>query len=291
MSNRSAFLLFVLVILVWGLNWTVTKIIVLHLSPWWTASLRCLVALTVLFAVQVASRQFIIPRRGDIPVVLSVGVLHMTSAAVFMALGLQFVPVGRSAVLGYTTPLWVAPGAWLLLKEPMGAMRGAGIALGLAGLAVLLNPLALNWNDSRSVAGNGFLLLSALSWACSILYVRRHRWLATPFQLIFWQCLLAACITTTAALALEGIPSVTWTGELVWAVLYCGVPGTAFGFWAMTKINRSLPATVTALGSLGVPLVGATSSLVMLGEPIDLPLVAAGVLILGGIALGILGKR
>ena len=291
MSPCRTFFLFAFVIIAWGLNWTVTKIMVTDLTPWWTAALRFIAGTSVLFVIQVASRQFIIPKRGDYPVIVSVALLHMVVFTLCMAVGLQFVAVGRSAVLGYTTPLWVAPGAWLLLKEPIGRMRALGVVLGMTGLVVLLNPLALNWNDHQAVLGNGFLLLAALSWAASILYVCKHRWIATPFQLTFWQCLLATVITTIAALVFDGIPTVTWTPRLVWATLYSGILGTAFGFWAMTKINQVLPATLTSLGSLGVPVVGAVSSLLMLGEPIELPLIVAGTLILAGIALGVLGDK
>jgi drug/metabolite transporter (DMT)-like permease len=135
------------------------------------------------------------------------------------------------------------------------------------------------------------LLLSALSWAIAILCIRSHVWQSTPFQLIFWQTLLASLLLTPIALVFEGIPSVTLTPSLVALLAYTGIPGTALAYWAMTVINANLPATTTSLSILATPVVGILGSIVLLGESVDLPLAIAACMILGGIALGTLSPK
>jgi drug/metabolite transporter (DMT)-like permease len=203
-----------------------------------------------------------------------------------VAFGLRYVPVGRSIVLGYTTPLWVVPGAWLFLKEPMTRTRLAGTAMGLLGLIVLFNPLALDWSDHNALTGSVLLLLAALCWAANILYVRAHHWLSTPFQLAFWQTLLACAVLSMLALLFDGAPRIVWTPHLALAFLYSGVFGTGLAYWAMAVVNRSLPATTTSLGILATPVVGVICSTVALSERIDASLMTAMVLILAGIAIG-----
>jgi len=214
--------------------------------------------------------------------------------SVLVCFALQIVPVGRSIVLGYTTPLWVAPAAWLFLREKVSAQRFAGIALGMAGIAVMFNPLAFDWSDRSALIGNGLLLVAALCWAVNIVYVRSHAWISSPFQLLFWQALLATLLLTMVALLHDGVPrAIVWTGELAGAFLFAGVVGTALAHWAMVLINRSLPATVTALGLLATPVMGVAASSVLLGEPVSLSLLSAMVMILAGIALGTMsfGRR
>jgi drug/metabolite transporter (DMT)-like permease len=286
LSAATALLLFATVVLAWGLNWTVTKMIVTHVAPLWTASIRTWVAVVGLLVLLAARRQLILPRRGDIPVILAIGLFHMVAFSALMTTGLKYVPVGRSIVLGYTVPLWVAPGAWLFLREPMPGMRILGIAFGLGGLALMFNPLAFDWSDAQAVIGNGLLLLSALAWSVSILYTRAHRWISTPFQLVFWEALLAAVLLTGLAACVEGLPRIEWTTELAVSFAYSGLVGNALGFWAMAVVNRSVPAAVTALGILATPVVGIASSVLMLGETVTLPLIVATVLILSGIAIG-----
>jgi len=287
LTRRVALLLFSVVVVTWGLNWTVTKFLVQSVSPLWSSAIRSSIASATLFVVLLACRQLIVPKRGDWPVIVTVAALHMGAFSVLIALGLQFVPVGRSIVLGYTTPLWVAPAAWLLLREPLTPARLGGIALGIGGLAVMFNPLAFDWTSHDALAGNAMLLLAALCWAANIVYVRSHRWIATPFQLVFWQALLATVILTSLALLCEGPPpAIAWSRELALAFLFAGICGTALAHWAMALINRSLPATVTSLGLLATPVMGVALSALLLGEVVSPTLVSAMALILGGIALG-----
>lgn len=294
LPRRVALSLFAVVVVAWGLNWVVTKTLVQSMSPLWSAALRSAIATVTLFAVLLARGQLIVPRRGDLPVIFTVAVLHMGAFSMLVCFALQVIPVGRSIVLGYTTPLWVAPAAWLLLREPVTLQRLAGIALGVAGIAIMFNPLAFDWSDRHALIGNGLLLLAALCWAANIVYIRSHTWISSPFQLVFWQALLATVLLATLALLHDGPPRrIVWTGELAGALLFAGVVGTALAHWAMVLINRSLPATVTSLGLLATPVMGVAASAVLLGEPVSLSLLAAMAMILSGIALGTLsfGKR
>ncbi len=290
LSRRQALSLFAVVVLTWGLNWVVTKSLVQGVPPLWTTAIRSGIACIVLLALQLMRRDFIVPRRGDVPVILAVGLLHMVAFSTLVAAGLRHVTVGRSIVLGYATPLWVAPCAWLLLGEHLTSRRLAGIGLGLAGLLVLFNPMAVDWQDQELWLGNGLILLASWCWAASILYVRKHRWLATPFQLVFWQSLLAALVLGALAVGMEGPPVFAWTPGRIAAFAFAGVCGTALGYWAMTTINRSLPATTTSLGMLATPVAGIAGSMLFLGERPDPALAAGMAMVLAGIAIGGVGR-
>jgi drug/metabolite transporter (DMT)-like permease len=110
LSTRSAAVLLAGVVLAWGTNWPVTKIIVQDVPPLWATALRCMIAAAMLAPMLWAQGQFIVPRRGDLPVVFCTSILHLVAFSALVAAGLQFVPAGRAIVLGYTTPLWVAIG-------------------------------------------------------------------------------------------------------------------------------------------------------------------------------------
>ena len=289
LSRRAAFALFAIVVVAWGLNWTVGKLILASVPPLWMTAIRSGVAMVVLAGVMLATGKLRPPRRGDMPVVLSITLLHMVGFAAFMAIGLQAVAAGRSIVLGYTTPLWVIPGALLFLGERITPLRAVGVALGMGGLVVMFNPLTFNWADRRALIGNGLILLSAFCWAMSIIHTRAHRWVSTPFQLVFWEVLLATVLLTGLAFAFEGLPRIAWTPRLVLLFLYAGVIGVALGYWAMAMVNRSLPAITTSLGILATPVVGVLASLLVLDEPLSLVLLVALAMIIGGIALGTIG--
>lgn len=283
--------LFVFVVVAWGLNWVLMKYALAEVSPLWAVAIRTLIAAAVLIPATLATGQFIIPSRADVPIVLSISLLHMTLYAALMTIGLKYVPAGRAILLGYTTPLWVAPVAWLFLKEPMPARRILGIVLGLIGVAVLFNPQNFDWRDTNVLIGNGLILLAAISWSISIVYTRAHKWVATAFQLVLWQSLLAALVLTVVAFVWEGAPHFSFgTGTLL-ALVYNGAIGTALGYWAMSIVNRELPATTTALGVLATPVIGLILSAIVLHERIDLALAIATVLVFAGIAIGTFSRR
>jgi drug/metabolite transporter (DMT)-like permease len=282
----TAIALFAFVVIAWGLNWVVMKVIVEQVTPLWAVAIRTTVAALVLAPALFASGEFILPRRGDMPIILVISLFHMVAFAALMSAGLKYVPVGRSIVLGYTTPLWVAPAAWFFLKEAMPPRRIFGIALGLAGLLFMFNARSFDWHDRSALFGNALLLLSALCWSVSILYTRVHTWTSTPFQLVFWEALLAAIVLTALALTFEGPLRIVWSAKLAVTFAYSGVIGTALGFWAMAAVNRQVPATTTSLGVLATPIVGMTISALFLGERIDAGLIASTAMILLGIAIG-----
>jgi drug/metabolite transporter (DMT)-like permease len=85
---------------------------------------------------------------------------------------------------------------------------------------------------------------------------------------------------------MDGVPSVTWSGRLVALLLYAGIPGTAVAYWATALASRNLPAVTTSLGLLATPVLSVVVATLWLGEPLTLALVAAIVLILGGVAVG-----
>ena len=148
LSRRMAILLFALVIFSWGITWPVTKAIVAS-SPALERRdplrhrrhciARAAAAARRLDRAQArrlaGRRQHRAPAHGG-----------------FRRAGGRRPAVhhaGRSVVLGYTAPLWVVPGARLFLGERITARRAAGVGIGVAGLALMFNPLAFDWSDER----------------------------------------------------------------------------------------------------------------------------------------------
>lgn len=283
----TTFALFSFVVLAWGLNWVVMKIVVQEVSPLWAVAMRTALAAVVLAPALYATGQLIVPKRGDYPIILVISLFHMVAFAALMTAGLKYVSAGRSIVLGYTTPLWVAPAALIFLREPIPIRQMIGIAIGIAGLLYLFEPRAFDWHDSNAVVGNGLVLLAAICWSVSIVYTRAHRWIATPLQLVLWQTLLAAIVLTALAVCFEGTPNYHLSAKAMLALGYNGAVGTALGYWAMTVVNRRVPATTASLGVLATPVVGIGLASILLGETIDMVLLISSLTILIGISIGV----
>jgi drug/metabolite transporter (DMT)-like permease len=279
-----AYLLLVAIIILWGANWPVMKVGVTYISPLWFAFARILLGGATFFILVGAMGKLRLPPRHDIPVILSLGLFQMGFFLILVTVAVQFVPAGRSALLAYTHPLWVAPGAVLLLGERLGPMKLTGLAIGLLGLIALLNPAAFPWSDPWAVFGNGLLLLAAFLWGLAILHARRHRWTESPLVLAPWSMVAAAPPVLLLALLFE-TPRVHWSPELAAILFYNGPIATAFCYWASVTVMRALPALTTSIGFLGVPVMGQLLSMASLGEPLTWSLSLGLVGIILGLAL------
>jgi len=283
--RAAAYPLLLLLVIVWGTNWPIVKLGLHDISPLWLGAARLALGAVALFALVALRGQLHLPRCGDLPMIADVGLGQMCAFMLVLNIAVQYVPAGRAAILAYTTPLWVAPGAVLLLGERMTPRMAAGLLLGLAGVVVLFNPAAMDWDDRQVVIGNALLMLAALIWAALILHVRVHRWVSGPLELAPWQALTALVPTTIVALLFEDFGQIAWTGRVIGVIAYNGLLATAFGVWAMVWVSRALPAISSSLGFLGAPVVGYLAAAWLLDEPITTTLTIGLALIAGGVFL------
>jgi drug/metabolite transporter (DMT)-like permease len=268
-SRRTAYLLLVLLTLVWGIHWPVVKAGLSELPPFTYGAFRVGSALLVVALLLALRGRLRFPDRADIGVILLVGLGQIGGSIVLINLALEVVPAGRSSVLAYTSPFWAA----LVLASVLGVRVGrrviAGIALGLIGVTILLNPTVLDWEDPGEIAGSLALLGSAALTAVSVVAVRYHRWHSTPLEVQSWQLLVALIPIALLAVALESPRlSAANAGAGVY-ILYSGPLATAFAFWASQAVARVLSPTLTTMGMLATPIVGLVASSILLGERIS----------------------
>ena len=296
LTGRQALPLLAGVVLMWGANWPVLRMAVGQIGPLGLAVGRLTIGTAALFLAAFLSGQLRWPARRDHSIVFWTGLLQMGAYIALVTVALQWVPAGRSAILAYTTPLWLVPLARAWLGERVTGPRLAGLALGLAGIGVLFAPVILAGGNlaadhDKVLLGYGLLLAASVCWAVNIVQIRAHLWTASPLALAPWQTGLALLLLLPLYVALEGGRPVHWSAPLVGALAYNGLIGSALAFWAMTSVNRALPAVTTSLGTLGVPAVGLVGAALFLGEPIGIYDLAGLLLVAAGLALVALSNR
>lgn len=283
-------LLLIAVILIWGFNWPFVKLALQNAPPLWLGVFRMAAATICLFGYLLVTKKFQLPSKLDIPIILSVGLLQIGLFIFLINIGLLYVSASRSAILVYTTPLWVTPMAVLFFKESLPLLKIIGLLLGIAGIALLFNPTSFNWHDKQAIYGNGLLLLAALSWSIAIVHVRYTTWRLTVLQLMPWQSLISVIFLLLMALIFEGKPSIHWSVQLASIIFYIGIIGSAFAYWAAVELSKRLPAVTTSLCMLGVPVAGIISSCLILGEKITASMIIAVLLLLGGLVCVTMAK-
>lgn len=290
-SRGGALVLLVLLSLVWGLHWVVTKIGLGYMPPLTYAALRVGGGLATVLVLLGARRRLRLPARSDVPILLSIGLGQVAAGVLIMSLALQVVAAGRSSVLVYTMPLWVAVLLAVAFRVRPRRNEVLGLALGIVGLVALLNPAVIDWSVPGELPGTLALLANAVIWAGATIHVRRHRWTSTPLDLQPWQLLIAFVPLLVIAFLVEGFQGVDWQPATVLILLYSGPLATAFATWASQAITRSLGAQASATGFLAVPVVGLASGALILGESLGPVDVVGFALVLAGVAATTLWRR
>jgi len=248
--------------ILWSLNWSVMKIATDYSGAFEFSAQRYVLGTVTLFIALALRRQ----ASGRLPWLPTI-VIGLTQTAAFQALAqLALVKggAGKVALLAYTMPFWVVPLAWWWLRNKPGALQWTCIALAAAGFVCIVSP----WQrigEPRSIA----LAVSAgLAWAIATVVSKRvfeRHPTVTPLQLTAWQMLIGTIVLVILAIGIPERPT-DWTAAYISALLYNGLlsSGLCWMLWAL--IVQRLPANVSGMTSLAVPIAGVLFAWALLRE-------------------------
>ncbi len=168
------------------------------------------------------------------------------------------VQAGRTAIISAVVTYWLIPLSVLVLGEKVPPHRWAAAGLGLAGVAALAGPWAVDWGDSTQLLGHLMLVVAALFWTLAIITTRRFPPASPIFELLPWCFVLATLLILPFALVLEpdgGIHGPSWP-----YMLYIGLIVAPIGTWCVIEVGRRLPGAVASVAFLLVPAFGVTVS-------------------------------
>lgn len=286
---RAGLLLLALLSLGWGFNWPIMKTVITEI-PRWTFRGMCLVlASGGLFAIaRLAGGSLRVPA-GHWRRILILAATNIAGWNLLSIYGISHLPSGRAAILGYTMPLWsMLLSAWLL-REALTRRRLLGLALGMAGMALLAG--AEFQHLGQAPLGVILMLAAAAVWAAGVVAYKMAPPPMPITALTAWQMLIGGVPIWAVGLATE---SVDWSQVSFWPLFglwYNVFVAVLFCYWAWNKIVEMVPVGVSSLGSLVIPVVGVFSGMAFLGEQPRWQDFAALVLVLGALATVILPAR
>jgi drug/metabolite transporter (DMT)-like permease len=253
--------------IIWGVNWPVMKIVLSEVTVWWFRSACLIVGGVGLLTISGLTGSAVRVPAEQIRPLLACTAFSIVGWQICSGYGVLLMPAGRAAIIAFTMPIWAALFAHGMLGEVLTKAKLTGLALGTAGLAVLIGPDLIVLGAAP--LGALFMLLSALSWAYGTVLFKRISWSIPVASNLGWQLLVGAIPVTIGAILLEPVTDVTrLSTNVLLALAYALVFPMLFGQWAYFRIVHLFPASVAAIGTLAVPIVGVFSSALMLGEPL-----------------------
>jgi drug/metabolite transporter (DMT)-like permease len=216
------------------------------------------------------------------------GLLAMAAPFLLVAFGELEVRSGLAAVLIVPAALFVAAFAPLIdPSERIDLRQGAGLAIGLTGVALLVGIESVQ--SPGEFLGALAMVAAAASYALSSFVVKRRYRRLTPLQTTFVSITAATLITLPAA-ALTAPTEPPGLRALA-ALATLGAVGTALAFAIFYKLIAEIGAGRAALASYLAPAAALLYGAILLDEPITVAAIGGLALILAGVALATRSRR
>ena len=261
---RSLLFLLAALTLAWGLNWPMMKLAVTELPVWSFRTLGIGAGSVGLFAIARAQGLRIRVPDGQWKRLIFSSLFNVTGWNLLIGYGVLMLPSGRSAILAYTMPLWTVMLSALFLHEAFTIRKTAGVVLGMGAVTLLL---AAEFAHMRA-APNGALLIigAAMSWATGTVIMKRFPTDLPTTSFVAWQLALGGLPVIAGALLFEWRTWQPISHAAAAGLLYNMLVASLFCHWAWFKIATNAPASIAALSTMMIPVVGVFSGMLVLGE-------------------------
>lgn len=152
------------VILIWGLNFSVVKILYTYFDPLAFNALRFTLATSTLALMLRIRRHSFRLERADVPQVLILGIVSNTLYQFLFVLGLAQTRAGNAALIMALTPIFAYLTGVVLRREPFQGRVLSGILTSLTGVALVILTGKKGVSFGTTWMGDLMILGAALCW-------------------------------------------------------------------------------------------------------------------------------
>lgn len=278
-------LLAIAITAIWGANFSVIKLGLTSVDPFILAGIR--------FTLCALPAIFFIPK-PDVPwrYIMGYGLVFGIGLWGVVNLGIQSgLSAGiASLVLQFSAFFTILLGSWLF-KESISRFQYAGMGLALCGLLSIVSIV----DGTVTTAGLTLVLLGAVAWSAANVINKKAK-TTQVFAFLVW----SSAFSPIPLFALDYVVNDS-TGysalvnqidyRAVLSILFQVYPNTLFGYWVWNSLLKRYPVSTVAPLSLLVPVFGLLGSAMIFNETLSLNKIAAVVLIVSGLGVGLYGQR
>ncbi|QNH02803.1 EamA family transporter [Pseudomonas sediminis] len=278
-------LLALLVIVVWGLNFVVIKVGLHGMPPMLMGALRFMLA---------AFPAILFVRRPQVPLrwMLAYGMTISVGQFAFLFYAMYVgMPAGLASLVLQSQAFFTLFFAALFLGERLRGSNLFGLLVAASGLVLI----GLQGGQAMTLAGFALTIAAASMWALGNV-VTRKLGKVNLVGLVVWGSLIPPLPFLALSLWLEGpelisqsLRSLSLDSLLVLAYLAFGATILGYGLWS--RLLSRYPASQVAPFSLLVPVVGISSSALLLDERLGSLQMVGAALVMAGLLINVWGGR
>ncbi|MGA7483249.1 MAG: DMT family transporter, partial [Bradyrhizobium sp.] len=218
------------------------------------------------------------------PRLVLAAILNVGCWMVLMGFALVYLPASEAALIAYTMPVWASLLAWPILGERPNTLRVLSLVMAFAGMSAILGSNGFAASLSK-LPGIIMALGGAIGFAVGAVLAKKLPLDLPPVSAAAWQIGIGCLPVAIVGLLFEksnfaGLSSNDW---LLFGYSTVGQFCIAYVCW-FAALAR-LPASVAAIGTMAVPVIGVAASAIALHEPLGIGQIAALIFTLAGVAL------
>jgi len=268
----------------WGFNWPVTKYLLSELPPLTLRGVTGVIGATLLAMLALWRGQSLRVAPALWPRLMLAALLNVTGWMVLMGLALLWLPASEAALIAYTMPVWASMLAWPVLGERPTLLRTIALVMAFAGLAAIMGGNGFTASAAKW-PGMAMALGGAIGFALGTVLAKKLPLPLPPIPTAAWQIGLGCFPIAVIGLLVETthLGAVTPLGW--WLLFYSTVIQFCIAYVSWFAALARLPASVAAIGTMAVPVIGVVASAVALREPLGPAQMVALVFTLSGVVL------
>ena len=263
----------------WSSAFATARVIVAYAPPLWALTFRF--AISGLIAVIIA-RALGQSWRLTRPIALSVVIFGLCQNALYLGLNftaLQWVEASVASIIASSMPLIVAGLGWVMGREKVPPLGQLGLALGFAGVALVMGTRVTGGADPIGIA---LCVAGATGLAVATLTVRSVSAGGNLLMVVGLQMWVgSALLAVTAALTepLQMTPSLPLLAAFLYQIFVPGLTATILWFALVKRVGAVRASTFHFMN----PFFGVTISAMLLGEAISTTDIAGVLIAMAGI--------
>ena len=271
----------------WGTTYLAIRVAVETIPPFLMASIRFLIAGAILYpiAVRMGDREGDRPTRRHWRSAVIIGTALLLGGNGLVTAAERTIDSGIAALMVATVPLWLVVFGRVVLRDRISGREWLGIAAGLVGLALLVNPTGVGALDP---VGGGLLVLAPMAWAAGSLYARRAPLPSRPLVGTAMEMLAGGAVLGIVGVAigeLGRLDLAAISAASLVSVAYLVVFGSILAFSAYVWLLRVTRTSLAGTYAYVNPVVAVLLGWAILDERVTLQTLLAGGVIVAAVAL------
>jgi drug/metabolite transporter (DMT)-like permease len=270
--------------LIYGLNYSIAKAVMPgSIRPFALLSLRSLGAVILFWFTSLFMPKEPV-RRKDLLYLFSVCVFGVVINQSLFLLGLDMTSPINSSIILSTNPIFAFIFAALILKEKITFLSGTGLAIGFAGVMILILQNGTPDVTSSTFLGDMFSLINTISWAFYTVIIKRMLERYHPVTVMKWTFLFGMLVNIPIGYGQWSNmdwSSISWLSWL--EITFVIIGATYLGYLLIAFALKRLSPTVVSTYTYLQPVVAAYLATLMGQDKVDFTMIISAILIFAGV--------